>query len=70
VCNAPRAHHVPMTIAQKRRVAELRSLPAESILCPPDPEDGSILVLAEAERGLRLLSVDREGRIQNLTPKP
>jgi hypothetical protein len=25
-------------------------------------------VLAEADRGLRLLSVDREGRISNVTP--
>ncbi len=57
-----------MTIAQERRVAELRHAVAESITCPPDPDDGTILVLAEAERGLRLLQVDREGRIINITP--
>jgi hypothetical protein len=57
-----------MTIAQERRVAELRHAVAESITCPPDPDDGTILVLAEAERGLRLLAVDREGRIINMTP--
>jgi hypothetical protein len=58
-----------MTIAQERRVAELRTAVTESITCPPDPDDGSVLVLAEADRGLRLLSVDREGRIRNLTPE-
>jgi len=57
-----------MTIAQERRVAELRHAVAESITCPPDPDDGTVLVLAEAERGLRLLAVDREGRIINMTP--
>jgi hypothetical protein len=57
-----------MTRAQERRVAQLRSAVPEAIMCPPDPDDGTVLVLAEAERGLRLLSVDREGRIVNLTP--
>jgi hypothetical protein len=31
-----------MTIAQERRVAELRHAVAESITCPPDPDDGRI----------------------------
>jgi hypothetical protein len=57
-----------MTIAQERRVAELRHAVAETINRPPDPDDGSVLVLADADRGLRLISVDREGRIINLTP--
>jgi hypothetical protein len=57
-----------MTIAQERRVAELRHAVAETITCPPDPDDGSVLVLADADRGLRLICVDREGRIVNLTP--
>ncbi len=58
-----------MTVAQREQIALLRATRDEPIMCPPDPEDGSVLVLAaRSDERLELLSVECDGVVRCLTP--